>query len=77
MDVADVLNAKEVKLICYFTGLNGYMKEPKVSAGLHDAAGRGELNEKTPPSAESRRRRLAVLKEYADRYKDKIAGLTV
>ena len=29
---------------------------------------------KTPPSAECRQRRLAVLKEYADRYRDKIAG---
>ena len=29
---------------------------------------------KAPPSAECRQRRLAVLKEYAGRYKDKIAG---
>ena len=34
----------------------------------------GQLNEKSPPSAECRQRRLAVLKEYADRYRDKIAG---
>ncbi len=74
MDVAEALNAKGIKLICYFAGLNGYMKEPKVCAGLADAAGRGEWNEKTPPSSESRGRRLAVLKEYADRYEDKIAG---
>jgi hypothetical protein len=75
MDLADALNAKGVKLICYFAGLNGSVKEPKVSAGLlDDAAGRGELNEKTPPSAECRKRRLAVLKEYADRYKEKVAG---
>lgn len=75
MDLADALNAKGVKLIVYFAGLNGYMKEPKVCAGLmDDGAGRGRLNEKAPPSAECRQRRLAVLKEYADRYQDKLAG---
>jgi Alpha-L-fucosidase len=75
MDLADALKGTDVKLICYFAGLNGYMKEPKVSAGLREpGAGRGQFNEKTPPSAEGRRRRSAVLKEYADRYKDKIAG---
>lgn len=74
MDLANALNARGVKLICYFAGLNGYMKEPKVLAGLMDGAGRGALNDKKPPAAESRKRRLAVLKEYADRYKDRIAG---
>jgi len=73
MDVADAFNAKGVKLICYFAGLNGYMKEPKVLAGLKDTV-RGFYNEKTPPSAESRKLRLEILKEYADRYNDKIAG---
>jgi hypothetical protein len=63
-----------VKLVCYFAGLNGYMKEPRVSAGLGDAAPRGQWNEESPPSAEARTRRIAVLKEYADRYKDKVAG---
>jgi len=72
-DVADALNAKGVKLICYYAGLNGYMKEPKVLAGLADVT-RGEFNEQKPPSAECRRRRLAVLKEYADRYRRRIAG---
>jgi hypothetical protein len=75
MDLANALNAEGIKLICYFAGLNGYMKEPKVTAGLMDEVrGRGEFNQKTPPPAEGRRRRLAVLKEYADRYQDKIAG---
>ncbi len=74
LDLADALNAKGVKLICYFAGLNGYMKEPKVLAGLGDDTSRGQFNDKTPPSAECRRRRLAVLKEYADRYRDRIAG---
>jgi hypothetical protein len=69
MDLADALNAKGVKLICYFAGLNGYMKEPRVSAGLKD-----DGNERTPPSRECRQRRLAVLREYADRYQGKIAG---
>ena len=73
-DLADALNAKGVKLICYFAGLNGYMKEPTVSAALNDATPRGTYNDKSPPSPESRRRRLAVLKEYADRYQDRIAG---
>ncbi len=69
MDVADALRAKDIKLICYFAGLNGYMKEPQVSVGLKD-----DGNNQTPPSAECRRRRIAVLKEYCDRYRDKIAG---
>ncbi|HEY5915327.1 MAG TPA: hypothetical protein VJA21_32495 [Verrucomicrobiae bacterium] len=74
LDLANALNAKGVRLICYFAGLNGYMKEPKVSTGLADGTARGTYNEKSPPSPQSRQRRLAVLKEYADRYKDKIAG---
>jgi hypothetical protein len=74
LDLADALNARGVKLICYFAGLNGYMKEPKVLAGLSDAASRGQFNDESPPSDECRKRRLAILKEYADRYKDKIAG---
>ena len=69
LELADALNARGVKLICYFAGLNGYMKEPKVSAGLAD-----DGNERTPPSAQSRKRRIAVLREYAERYKDKVAG---
>jgi len=74
-DVARALNARGVKLICYFAGLNGYMKEPKVLAGLMDqAAGRGQYNEKTPPPAACRSRRLAILKEYADRFQQRIAG---
>jgi hypothetical protein len=68
-DLADALEKQGVKLICYFAGLNGYMKERKVYEGLAD-----DGNNQTPPSAESRRRRLAVLKEYGDRYKDKVAG---
>ena len=68
-DVADALAAKGIKLICYFAGLNGYMKEPQVSAGLMD-----DGNNQTPPSAECRRRRIAVLKEYCDRYADRVAG---
>ena len=52
LDMADALNAKGVKLICYFAGLNGYMKEPKVSAGLRDGTARGTYNEQSPPSAD-------------------------
>ena len=73
LDLANALNRKGVKLICYFAGLNGYMKEPKVLAGLGDQ-GRGEFNDKSPPSAECRERRLAILKEYADRFGPRIAG---
>jgi len=68
-DVADALQARGVKLIAYYAGLNGYMKEPKVSEGLADDGKPG-----TAPTAEGRRRRLAVLKEYADRYGEKISG---
>jgi hypothetical protein len=63
MELADALNAKGVKLICYVAGLNGYMKEPKVLAALMDGGGRGGLNQLRPPSADCRKRRLAVLKE--------------
>ncbi len=50
LDLSNALNSKGVKLICYFAGLNGYMKEAEVLAGLiGQAAGRGESNEKTPP----------------------------
>jgi len=69
MDLADALNARGVKLICYYAGLNGYTREPKIFAGLGD-----DGNSKTAPSAESRKRRLEVLKGYADRYQDKITG---
>lgn len=73
MDVANALNARGIRLIVYYAGLNGYMKEPKVMEGLGDTV-RGMFNEKVPMPEESRKRRLAVLKEYADRYQDKIAG---
>ncbi|HET6250373.1 MAG TPA: hypothetical protein VFE47_21985 [Tepidisphaeraceae bacterium] len=69
MEVADALNARGVRLIVYTAMLNGYMKEKKVTEGLRD-----DGNNQTAPSAESRKRRLAILKEYAERYKDKIAG---
>jgi hypothetical protein len=39
-----------------------------------NGGGRGGLNELKAPSAECRKRRLALLREYADRFKDKIAG---
>jgi len=75
LELSTALNARGVKLICYFAGLNGYMKDPKVLAGLMDqAAGRGAFNDRTPPSPECRKARLAVLKEYADRFQSKIAG---
>jgi len=68
-DLAAALAAKDVKLIVYFAGLNGYMKEPKVTAGLKD-----DGNNQTAPPPESRKRRAEILKEYADRYNDRIAG---
>ena len=68
-DLAAALNAKGVKLICYYAGLNGYMKDRKAFEGLKD-----DGNEKTPPSPESRARRLEVLKEYCDHYGESIAG---
>jgi hypothetical protein len=68
-EVADALGDRGVKLICYYAGLNGCMRDPKSFTGLMD-----DGDNRTPPSAESRRRRIAVLKEFADRYKDKVAG---
>lgn len=73
MDVADALNAKGIKLIVYYAGLNGYQKEPKILAGFGDAF-RGNVGEKGAPSAESRRKRLEILEEYANRFGTKIAG---
>ena len=69
VDLAGALSSVGVKLICYSAGLNGYVKDRQTYEGLAD-----DGNNQTPPSAESRRRRLAVIKEYADRYGDKIAG---
>ncbi|MBL7190024.1 MAG: alpha-L-fucosidase [Phycisphaerae bacterium] len=68
-ELADALGARGVKLICYYAGLNGYMKDPKSLAGLMD-----DGNAATPPSAECRKRRIEVLTEYVNRYKDKAAG---
>ena len=74
MDVADALKPKNIKFICYFARLNGNNKESRISSGLKDSIPRGFYNEETPPSVESRKRRLAILREYADRYRDKIVG---
>lgn len=74
MELAEALNAKGVKLICYYGGLNGYNKNFKITEGLSDDTTRGFYNDKRPPSAESRMKRLEILKEYADRYQNKIAG---
>lgn len=68
-EVADALAARNVKLICYYAGLNGCMGDPKAWAGLKD-----DGNDRTPPSAECRKRRIEVLKEFTDRYKNKAAG---
>lgn len=68
-EVAEALNARGVKLICYYAGLNGCMRDPKSWAGLRD-----DGNDRTPPSVESRKRRIEVLREFADRYGDKVAG---
>src|SRR5262249_55931154 len=66
--LAGAVNDLGIRTIVYFAGLTGYMKEPKVSLGLGDEpAGRGNINQDHPPSDECRPRRLAVLKEYADR----------
>lgn len=73
MDVAKALNSKGIKLIVYYAGLNGYMKEPKVLAGLKDTV-RGSTGQTGPPSSESRKRRLEILKEYADRFGTHIDG---
>jgi hypothetical protein len=71
MDVADALNSKGIKVIVYYAGFNGYMRNPKILTGLSDTLRKG-VNKN--PSVECRKRHIAVFKEYADRYKDKIAG---
>src|SRR5439155_13956004 len=53
MDLAEALNAKGVKLICYFAGLNGYTRDRRVYEGFKD-----EGDPTTAPSPETRRRRL-------------------
>lgn len=68
-ELAAALDARGVKLLCYYAGLNGCMRDETSWAGLADD---GKNN--TPPSAECRKRRLAVLEEYADRYGDRVAG---
>lgn len=75
MDVTNALNKKGIKVIIYYAGLNGWMMDPKSVSGLKDdPVLRGVLGGAVPPSAECRKRRLEILKEYADRYGDKIAG---
>jgi hypothetical protein len=73
MDVTRALAARGVKVIVYYAGLNGYAREPKVLVGLKDSV-RGVNNAKTPPSAESRKIRIAILREYVKKYKDLVAG---
>jgi hypothetical protein len=68
-ELANALGARGVKLICYYAGLNGCMQDRQSWAGLMD-----DGKNTTPPSAECRKRRIAVLKEYADRYQDQVAG---
>ena len=68
-ELAPELAARGVKLICYYAGLNGCMQDPKSWAGLMD-----DGNDMTPPSTESRRRRIEVLREFTNRYKDTVAG---
>ncbi len=75
MELADALHQRGIKFICYYAGFNGYMKDPRVVAGFKDnPAVRGELGEKSPPPEETRKRRIEVFREYAERYKDKIDG---
>jgi hypothetical protein len=75
MDLADALTARGVKLICYFAGLgHSYMQEPKILAGLKDSLRSQDADKKAILPEEVRRRRTEILKEYADRYKEKIAG---
>jgi len=68
-ELADALAARGVKLICYYAGMNGYMLDPQSYKGLLD-----DGKDTTPPPAECRKRRIAVLKEYAERYREKAAG---
>jgi hypothetical protein len=68
-EVAEALNAKGVKLICCYAGLNAYMEDRRAFEGLKD-----DGNDRTTPPPESRARRLEILKEYCDRYGKSITG---
>lgn len=74
MDVTDALNKKGVKVILYYAGLTGHMLDPKIVSGLKDDTTRGIWGGKIPPSPECRKRRIEILRDYAERYKNKIAG---
>jgi hypothetical protein len=69
MDLADELNARGVKLILYYAGLNADIYDQKTYLGLDD-----DGNVKTAPSASCRRKRIAILREYANRFGTKVAG---
>jgi hypothetical protein len=49
-ELADALNARGVKLVCYYAGLNGCMQDPKSWAGLKDD---GKIQLRRRPTAES------------------------
>ena len=67
MELADALNARGVKLICYFAGLNGYMKEPKVAAGIDGSTTATGIS--TPHRRKAASGASKCSEEYADRYR--------
>jgi hypothetical protein len=69
-DLAGALHARGIKLICYWAGLVGWSYDSQSFIGM---AG-DPNNPNAAPSTEARKRRLAVLKEYCDRYGTRIDG---
>jgi hypothetical protein len=70
MDLSGALHSRGVKLICYWAGLTGWSVDTQTFQGM---AG-DPNNPNAPPSDESRKRRLAVLQEYCDRYGAQVDG---
>ncbi|HEV3026288.1 MAG TPA: malectin, partial [Planctomycetota bacterium] len=69
-DLSVALHARGVKLICYWAGLVGWSFDTQTFQGM---AG-DPNNPSAPPTAESRRRRLAVLQEYCNRWGTQVDG---
>jgi len=70
LDLSVALHARGVKLICYWAGLTGWSYDTQTFQGM---AG-DPNNTGAPPTDESRKRRLAVLQEYCNRWGTRVDG---
>ena len=69
LDLAKALHKKGIRLILYYGAMSGYTSDLQSLSGTSD-----DNDSHTPPSAESRSKHVAILKEYCKRYKNKIDG---